>query len=326
MHTHALDTNKDEPLRNDIRLLGRILGDTVREQEGEAIFDIIERVRQTAVRFARDGDPAARNELAALLDPLPRDTTQAVVRAFSYFRQLANIAEDEHHIRRRRAHDLAGSPPREGSLVHALDALAGAKVSPEAIADFFAHALVAPVLTAHPTEVQRQSLIKNHRELERLLDRRERMQLTPEEEAENDLGLANAILTLWQSRMLRPVRLKVIDEVKNGISYFKETFFTELPRLYIQATQQLQKRYPEKVWALPPFFRVGSWIGGDRDGNPFVTADILREALRLQFAAVLDFYLGEVHALGSELPLSELLVTVTPELATLAASSPDHSP
>jgi len=326
MHQHALDTSKEEPLRNDIRLLGRILGDTVREQEGEAVFDIIERVRQTAVRFARDGDPAARAELAGLLDPLPRDTTQAVVRAFSYFLQLANIAEDEHHIRRRRAHDLAGSPPREGSLVFALDALASAAVSPEAIADFFAHAVVAPVLTAHPTEVQRQSLIRNHRDVSRLLDQRERLQMTPDEEADNDLALANAILTLWQSRMLRPVRLKVLDEVKNGITYFKETFFTELPRLYIQATQQLQKRYPEKVWALPPFFRVGSWIGGDRDGNPFVTAEILREALRLQSSAALSHYLDEVHELGGELPLSDLLVKVTPELLALAEHSTDHSP
>src|SRR5574343_1583060 len=326
MHTHALDTNKDEPLRNDIRLLGRILGDTVREQEGEAIFDIIERVRQTAVRFARDGDQTARAELAALLDPLPRDTTQAVVRAFSYFLQLANIAEDEHHIRRRRAHDLAGSPPREGSLVFALDTLSTANVSPETIADFFAHALVAPVLTAHPTEVQRQSLIRNHRDISRLLDQRERLQMTPEEAAENDWALSNAILTLWQSRMLRPVRLKVIDEVKNGISYFQETFFTELPRLHIQATQQLQKRYPEKVWALPPFFRVGSWIGGDRDGNPFVTADILREALRLQSAAALSHYLEQVHELGGELPLSDLLIKVTPELLALAEHSTDHSP
>ncbi len=322
----SLDTSKDEPLRDDIRLLGRILGDTVRAQEGDSVFDIVERVRQTAVRFARDGDPAARNELAALLDPLPRDTTQAVVRAFSYFLQLANIAEDEHHIRRRRAHDLAGSPPREGSLIFALDSLSTAAVAPEAIADFFAHAVVAPVLTAHPTEVQRQSLIRNHRDIARLLDQRERLQMTPEEEAENDLGIANSILTLWQSRMLRPVRLKVLDEVKNGITYFKETFFTELPRLYIQATQQLQKRYPEKIWALPPFFRVGSWIGGDRDGNPFVTADILREALRLQSSAALNHYLDEIHELGGELPLSELLVEVTPELQGLAAHSTDHSP
>ncbi len=326
MQHDALDSSKDEPLRNDIRQLGRILGDTVREQEGEAVYETVERVRQTAVRFARDGDPAARAELTALLDALPRDTTQAVVRAFSYFLQLANIAEDEHHIRRRRAHDLAGSPPREGSLVFALDALSTAQVSPEAIADFFAHAVVAPVLTAHPTEVQRQSLIRNHRDIAHLLDQRERLQMTPEEEAENDHALANAVLTLWQSRMLRPVRLKVLDEVKNGISYFQETFFTELPRLYIQATQQLHKRYPEKHWALPPFFRVGSWIGGDRDGNPFVTAEILREALRLQSAAALNHYLEEIHELGGELPLSDLLVKVTPELLALAEHSTDHSP
>ncbi len=326
MSERAPDTNKDEPLRNDIRRLGRTLGDTVREQEGAAVFDIVERVRQTAVRFARDGDPAARAELAALLDPLPGDTTQAVVRAFSYFLQLTNIAEDEHHIRRRRAHDLAGSPPREGSLIFALDSLSTATVSPEAIADFFAHALVAPVLTAHPTEVQRQSLIRNHRDIAHLLDQRERLQMTPDEAAENDLALANAILTLWQSRMLRPVRLKVIDEVKNGITYFKETFFTELPRLYIQATQALQQRYPDRDWALPPFFRVGSWIGGDRDGNPFVTADILREALRLQSGAALNHYLDEIHELGGELPLSDLLVNVTPELLELAEHSTDHSP
>ncbi len=326
MPAAAPDTSKDEPLRNDIRLLGRVLGDTVREQEGAAVFDIVERVRQTAVRFARDGDPAVRAELAALLDPLPGDTTQAVVRAFSYFLQLTNIAEDEHHIRRRRAHDLAGSPPREGSLIFALDSLSTATVSPEAVADFFAHALVAPVLTAHPTEVQRQSLIRNHRDIAHLLDQRERLQMTPDEAAENDLALANAILTLWQSRMLRPVRLKVIDEVKNGITYFKETFFTELPRLYIQATQELQKRYPDQDWALPPFFRVGSWIGGDRDGNPFVTADILREALRLQSGAALTHYLDEIHELGGELPLSDLLVSVTPELLALAEHSTDHSP
>ncbi|MGE5769308.1 MAG: phosphoenolpyruvate carboxylase, partial [Betaproteobacteria bacterium] len=288
--------------------------------------DVVERVRQTAVRFAREGDPAARAELAALLDPLSRDTTQVVVRAFSYFLQLANMAEDEPHIRRRRAYDLAGSPPREGSLVFALDALSTAAVPADDIADFFAHALVSPVLTAHPTEVQRQSLIRNHRDLAHLLDQRERLQMTPEEQAENDLALANSILTLWQSRMLRPVRLKVIDEVKNGITYFQETFFTELPRLYIQVAQQLHTRYPEKTWALPPFFRIGSWIGGDRDGNPFVTAEILREALRLQSEATLNHYLEGIHEVGAELPLSDLLVKTTPDLDRLTAGSTDRSP
>ena len=324
--TNALHDDKDEPLRSDIRLLGRLLGDTVREQEGDAVFALVERVRQTAVRFARDGAPAARAELAALLDPLPRDTTQAVVRAFSYFLQLANIAEDQHHIRRRRAHDLADSPPREGSLPFALDRLAEAGVARDAVADFFAHALISPVLTAHPTEVQRQSTLQSQREIERLLDLRDRQQLTPEEQAENDAGLAAAVLTLWQTRMLRPLRLKVIDEVKSGIGYFTSTFFAELPNLYIQTAERLESSYPGARWALPAFFRVGSWIGGDRDGNPFVTADILREALRLQSAATLDFYLEEIHELGGELPMSSLLVQVTPELTALAEASPDKSP
>ncbi|HJW24167.1 MAG TPA: phosphoenolpyruvate carboxylase [Rhodocyclaceae bacterium] len=321
-----LDATKDEPLRRDIRLLGKILGDTVREQEGQEMFDIVERVRRTAVRFARDGAPATRAELTELLDNLPQNTTRAVVRAFSFFLQLANIAEDQHHIRRRRAHDLAGSPPREGSLTYALDRLAEAGVPAGTIAEFFDHALVSPVLTAHPTEVQRQSMLQSHRQIARLLDQRERLELTPEEVAENDTGLAQVVLTLWQTRMLRPVRLKVIDEVRNGISYFNATFFTELPRLYNQATALLKQRYPEQHWALPQFFQVGSWIGGDRDGNPFVTADILREALRLQSTAALDFYLGEIHALGGELPMSDLLVKVTPELASLADASPDRSP
>ncbi|MCM8599079.1 MAG: phosphoenolpyruvate carboxylase [Candidatus Accumulibacter sp.] len=320
------DETKDEPLRADIRLLGRILGDTVREQEGEAIFDIVERVRQTAIRFARNGDPAARAELAAILDPLSRDTTQVVVRAFSYFLQLANIAEDQHHIRRRRAYDLAGSPPREGSLPYALDRLAEAGVERADVADFFSRALISPVLTAHPTEVQRQSTLQSQREIERLLDVRDRQRLTPEEQAENAAGLARAVLTLWQTRMLRPVRLKVIDEVKSGIGYFASTFFTELPNLYIQAAEQLEARYPGDRWVLPPFLRVGSWIGGDRDGNPFVTAEILHETLRLQSTATLDFYLGEIHALGAELPMSSLLVKVSRELEALDEASPDRSP
>ncbi|MDR2837553.1 MAG: phosphoenolpyruvate carboxylase [Azonexus sp.] len=318
--------SKDEPLRNDIRHLGRILGDTIRQQEGAAVFEIVEQVRQTAVRFARDGDPVAQAELAALLDPLPRETTQIVVRAFSFFLQLANIAEDQHHIRRRRAHDLAGSKPRAGSLVYALDQLAASGVTPDEVADFFAHALVAPVLTAHPTEVQRQSLIRNHREIAALIEQRGREQLTPDEMADNENALSDAVLTLWQSRILRPVRLKVLDEVKNGITCFRQTFFPELPRLYIQVAQQLQRRYPGTNWALPPFFRIGSWIGGDRDGNPFVTAQTLCEALRLQSATALDHYLAEIHELGAELPLSALLIKTTAELDNLADRSPDQSP
>jgi phosphoenolpyruvate carboxylase len=317
--------DKDLPLREDIRLLGRLLGDTVREQEGAATFDAVESIRQNAVRFAREGDESARHELTALLNNLSRDTTNSVVRAFSYFLHLANLAEDQHHIRRRRAHDIAGSPPREGSLTYAFDRLHEAGIGAPQIAEFFAHALVSPVLTAHPTEVQRKSILQCQHQISRLLDCRDRLTLTPEEQEENDAALARALLTLWQTRMLRPNRLAVVDEIKNGISFYDDTFFAELPRLYCQTEDQLKARFPEQEWQLPNFFRIGSWIGGDRDGNPFVTADILREGLRLQSSAALDFYLAEVHTLGIELPLSNLLVEVSPELEGLVRRSPDHS-
>lgn len=315
-----------DPLRQDIRLLGRLLGDTIRQQEGALVFETVERVRQTAVQFARGGDPAVRQALAELLDGLPRDLVQAVVRAFSYFLQLTNIAEDTHHIRRRRAHDLAGSPPREGSLLYALHAVRNSGAGAPAVADFFENALLVPVLTAHPTEVQRQSLMRHHREIAQLLEQRDRLCLTPEEEAENTAGLTRAILTLWVSRMLRPVRLKVMDEVRNGIRYFETTFFSELPRLYRQTTALLTQQFPEKSWTLPPFFRIGSWIGGDRDGNPNVKAEVLVEAVRLQAAAVFDHYRRELRTLIDELPLSELLVSTTPELKALADRSQDPSP
>ena len=323
--TEAQD--KDLPLRDDIRLFGRLLGDTVREQEGDAVFTLIERIRQTSIRFDRDGDLEAKAELQAILDGLPRESMIAVVRAFSYFLHLANIAEDQHHIRRRRAHDLAGSKPREGSLAHTLERIKAAGIAPQTVRKVLDIALVSPVLTAHPTEVSRKSILQCQHEVASLLDRRDRMVLTPEETIENDLALRRAVLTLWRTRMLRPNRLAVVDEIRNGISYYDETFFAELPRLYGQFEDQLAATFPEHAdWSLPSFFRIGSWIGGDRDGNPFVTADILRAGMRLQSTAVLEFYLGELHALGGELPLSQMLVAVSPELETLAAKSPDYSP
>ena len=147
--------DKELPLREDIRLLGRLLGDTVREQEGPEAFETIERIRRSSIAFHRDGDTTARAELEGQLDRLTADETMIVVRAFSYFSHLANIAEDLHHIRRSRAHQISGSAPREGSLPFALDRAATAGIAPAELQQFFADALIVPVLTAHPTEVQR---------------------------------------------------------------------------------------------------------------------------------------------------------------------------
>jgi phosphoenolpyruvate carboxylase len=312
--------DKDLPLREDIRLLGRILGDTVRSQEGEPVFAIVERIRQTSIRFHRDEDEAARHELTATLNSLSHGQNIQIIRAFSYFSQLANIAEDQHHIRRTRAHALAASAPREGSMAHALARARDAAISRFKLQNFFTSAIVCPVLTAHPTEVRRKSTIDREMEVAALLAERDRFRLTPEETAANEEALRCAVLT-------RGSRLKVVDEVANGLSYYDYTFLRELPRFYAALEDQLASADPAwDSFELPSFLRVGSWIGGDRDGNPFVTAEMLRQALAMQSERALKFYLDEVHLLGGELSLDARLVTVSDELKDLAARSPDRSP
>src|SRR6266545_1939447 len=319
------DPEKDLPLRDDIRLLGRILGDTVREQEGEAVFDIVERIRQTSIRFHRDEDATARRDLEATLNGLERDRTIQIIRAFSFFSHLANIAEDQHHIRRTRAHALRLSAPRAGTMAHALGRAREAGIP--RLRSFFATALVAPVLTAHPTEVRRKSVIDREMEVARLLAERDRVELTPEEKAIAEEALRRAVLTLWQTNIVRRSRLAVVDEVTNGLAYYDYTFLRELPRLYGELEDQLRSIDPASTAAgLPSFLRIGSWIGGDRDGNPFVTAEVLRQTLRMQSDRALSFYLDELHLLGGELSLDANLVRTSQELRELAERSPDRSP
>lgn len=319
--------DKDLPLRDDIRLLGRLLGDTVRAQEGEAVFELVERIRQTAVRFHRDEDEGARSELDTILTSLSRGPAMQIIRAFSYFSHLANIAEDQHHVRRTRAHAVAGSAPREGTLGSALRKIPEAGLTRADLQTFFASAFICPVLTAHPTEVRRKSTLDREREIAELLAYRDRTRLTPDEELEAEERLRRAILTLWQTRIVRETRLKVIDEVANGLSYYDYTFLNELPRLYCELEDALAAA--DASWRnveLASFFRIGSWIGGDRDGNPFVTADALHQALRRQSERGIAFYLEELHALGGELPLHLRLVSVSDEVMLLAQRSPDRSP
>jgi phosphoenolpyruvate carboxylase len=318
---------KDVPLRDDIRLLGRILGDTVRAQEGEAVFDLVEHVRQTSIRFHRDDDETARGDLQATLNGLTHGQMVETIRAFSFFSHLANIAEDQHHIRRTRAHALAASTPRPGTLAYALAQAQAAGIARSRLQSFFADALISPVLTAHPTEVRRKSTIDREMDLATLLSERDRMPLTRDEAAASDEALRRAVLTLWQTSILRRNKLAVVDEVTNGLSYYDYTFLRELPRFYAALEDQLAALDPAWTAAdLPSFLRIGSWIGGDRDGNPFVTAEVLRQALSMQSRRALSFHLDELHLLGGELSLDASLVGVSEELTALAESSPDCSP
>ena len=321
------EIDKDEPLREDTRLLGRVLGDVLREQTGDAGFARIEAIRQKAVLFRRaSGTEAAqvRDELSGLLNGLSIGDTLHVVRAFSYFSHLANIAEDVHQNRRRRAHALSGSPPQLGSIVHAVESLRTRGVAREAIMKWLETALISPVLTAHPTEVQRRSILDAEREIARLLATRDGAVMTSEEAQEWHDALLRQVLALWQTAMLRLSRLRVVDEVDNGLAYYRYTFLREVPRLY--QTVALALASPGEAAAeLPAFFRMGSWIGGDRDGNPFVTADALRYAIGAQACVAIGHYLEEVHRLGAELSLSTRLVQPTAALLELAQHAADSS-
>jgi len=321
--------SKDAPLKEDIRLLGRLLGDVLREQESPDVYAVVETIRQTAVRFRRDADAEAGANLDKLLRKLSREQTISVVRAFSYFSHLANIAEDQHHNRRRRAHLLAESPAQSGSISHALTTLHAAGVGQPAVREFFRTALISPVLTAHPTEVQRKSILDAEFKIAQLLAARDLPQ-TARERSDNTTLLHAHIATLWQTRMLRYSKLTVADEIENALSYYRITFLRELPALYQDIEAELALHHLPKARravepTMPPFVQMGSWIGGDRDGNPNVNGSTMTHALARHAATILEFYLDEVHALGAELSVSTLLVTVSPALLALAERSPDTS-
>jgi phosphoenolpyruvate carboxylase len=322
--TEAAPARIDAPLRDDIRLLGRLLGDTVREQEGAPIFGTVELIRQTSIRFHRDHDAGSREALETILDGLGPDATIKVIRAFSHFSHLANIAEDQHQLRRLRAEGTGGTP-QPGTLAYTLARAAESGRSAADIRAVLASALVSPVLTAHPTEVRRKSTLTREIEIAAVLQDTERRRETEAERREAEEQLRRAILTLWQSSLLRDTKLTVLDEVTNGLSYYDYTFFREVPGVYGTLEDLLAARDGQAA-AIPSFLTLGSWIGGDRDGNPFVTADVLRATARMHAGRALHFYLHEVNELGAELSLNALIVAVTPELAALAERSPDHSP
>jgi phosphoenolpyruvate carboxylase len=321
-------TDKDLPLIQDIRLLGRILGDVIREQEGVAAYDLVEQIRKLSVAFRRDADQEADKALKKLLKGLTADQTVSVIRAFTYFSHLANLAEDRHHIRRRAVHERAGNT-QEGSVEVALARLRWAGIAPSTVSATLAKSYVAPVLTAHPTEVQRQSILQSERDIAQLLVARddiiERAQLyntakdalTPRELARNEAQLRARVTQLWQTRLLRYSKLSVADEIENALSYYEATFLTEIPKIYAALEQELEDQ------PVHSFLRMGQWIGGDRDGNPNVTAQTLQLALSRQSEVALRHYLTEVHLLGGELSLSARLVEVAPEMLALAERSPD---
>jgi phosphoenolpyruvate carboxylase len=292
----------------DIRFLGRLLGDVIRETPapygGAALFERIEHIRQSSVdryRGLEVGDLG--------LGALNLDDTLAFVRGFMLFSMLANLAEDRQGVAR-----------EPGATVEeALAELAEKGIDHDAVAAMLERALIVPVLTAHPTEVRRKSMIDHRNRIAELMRVRDAGREETRDGDPVEAALLRQIALLWQTRPLRRERLYVADEVETALSTMRDVFLPTLPALYARWERALGRR-PKS------FLRLGSWIGGDRDGNPFVNADSLRLALGRACDTVLSYYLDAVHALGAELSVSTELAEVTPEVASLAERSGDASP
>ncbi len=279
-------------------------------------FETVEEIRKASVELHRTGDETAYRRLHDTIVSLPEDLTLQVLRAFTYFLHLLNIAQDEQTLLDHRK--MSGAV-----LVDAIDAARKSGHSDVHIAGFFRNALVSPILTAHPTEIRRQSTMRSEFEISRLLDERTRARMVGADCSEIEQGIEREIETLWQTHLLRRSKLSVTDEIKNSLGYYDHTFFSAVPKVQNTLLKALGKT--TFGYDFPAFLRIGTWIGGDRDGNPFVTHEVLGELFRLQANHAIRHYLDEVHRLGSELSMSTRVVRVSEDLLQLAAGSPDTS-
>ncbi|MBU0541931.1 MAG: phosphoenolpyruvate carboxylase [Gammaproteobacteria bacterium] len=322
--------DKDSQLRDDIRLLGALLGEIIAEQQGLPVFTAIEEVRQLSVQYRRFDDNAARAKLEARLEELTQDETISLIRSFSIFSMLSNIAEDCHLIRRNRQHELAGMPAREASLDYTIPELERVGVNRDAVLARLKQTESVPVLTAHPTEVQRKSVLDVQQSIIALIRHRDEIRLTLEEANAWRDELKAAVQRLFQTRLLRRNKLSVIDEVNNALAYFDSTFFAQVPQVYrkLQSLLNLPSTdnfLPVNEDPLGKVLTVGSWIGGDRDGNPFVTAQVLDTTLKIQSRKVLEHYLAEVNCLIREFSVTDYFLKPNPPLTELANASGEDS-
>jgi len=290
----------------DVRFLGKLLGDVIRAYGGEMLFKRTEYIRAASVDRHRG---VAGGEVDLGLGSLSLDETLDFVRGFMLFSMLANLAEDRHGVAAEKGADVAS----------ALARLAEAGIDKAAVMALLDHALIVPVLTAHPTEVRRKSMIDHRNRIAELMALKDKGLAETPDGDDVEEAIYRQIALLWQTRVLRRERLYVTDEVETALSYLRDVFLPALPALYQRWDRALGERAPS-------FLRPGSWIGGDRDGNPFVTAESLRTALGRSCEAVLGFYMEALSELGAELSISSELASVAESVLALAEASGDAGP
>ena len=318
---------KEAPLRRDVRVLGRLLGEVLKEQGGPALFDAVEELRLLAIEYrdaahgegegagARAGDLIER--AAGQVARLGLEEAYRLSKAFAIYFELTNLAETNHRKRRRRAALLSPSrPPQPGSIRGTLRRMRDAGMTFETALEFLGQISVVPVFTAHPTEVARRTVLFKRRRISDDLERLDRLPLADAEAREREASIAAEITALWQTDEVRRRPPIVRDEIKMGLDYYSGSLIETLPRLYEEFADAFRQVYGQDLAAdeLPSFLRFGSWIGGDRDGNPHVTPGCTREALEMARAVILDHYLATAIELMDRLSPSARQVGVSPAL------------
>ena len=315
MNNSASPHLSDISLRSNIRLLGNILGEVIKEQEGGFFFALEEFIRRSTKEYRTTLSREIRRKLAKKISSLDVSYMKKLTRAFSIYFQLVNIAEQHHRIQRLREQKRLGlSSYPQGSLYHTLTFAKKKKVSAAEIQKFLSQLFISPVFTAHPTEAMRRTVLEKHSRVWEILEDLNHKELLPVEESELHLALKRNITSLWQTEETRSYDITPLDEVTNGLFYFTQVLQYTIPAFYRELEHSLSVTYPALSDSVPSFIHFGSWIGGDRDGNPFVTSEVTWSAIKRQSYAVIDIYLkmmDDLYVVRSE---SKKSVSVDDEL------------
>ncbi|ANE04093.1 phosphoenolpyruvate carboxylase [Corynebacterium crudilactis] len=316
-------------LRDDIRFLGRILGEVIAEQEGQEVYELVEQARLTSFDIAKGN--AEMDSLVQVFDGITPAKATPIARAFSHFALLANLAEDLHDEELREQALDAGDTPPDSTLDATWLKLNEGNVGAEAVADVLRNAEVAPVLTAHPTETRRRTVfdaqkwITTHMRERHALQSAEPTARTQSKLDEIEKNIRRRITILWQTALIRVARPRIEDEIEVGLRYYKLSLLEEISRINRDVAVELRERFGEEV-PLKPVVKPGSWIGGDHDGNPYVTAETVEYSTHRAAETVLKYYARQLHSLEHELSLSDRMNKVTPQLLALADAGHNDVP
>lgn len=307
--------DNEAALRRDVRILGNLLGNVLSSQSDESVLRYVEELRSAAKELRTDGSSDHRRLFFEQVKRIPEEHRTSVIKAFSLYFQLINIAEQNHRIRRKREYERAsGSAPQRGSLRSALKALKEHGITASEMESLIHELGVELVLTAHPTEAMRRTVLDKHQIIAESLEKFDDPLLSTRELANLEKQLTAEIVGLWQTRPVRKERITVLDEVRNGLYFLDEILFDVLPGIHLELEEQLRAFYPDHQWNVPNVLRFGSWMGGDRDGNPSVTAKLTFETLILHFDLAMRKYESAIIQLGKDLSQSYEITGANEEL------------